>query len=173
MLKSIFKEVNKKYSFKYLFSGFHYSQHNLNLNRFNISHAFSFRRLGGFLYLLFARCRHSIVTAFHRLRNLRASQIRLNAIRVLTVIILTTVVIGPSGLPILEAAQNNSTPPGGPMGDPTIDLSHGSVKSEFSLGGTVDGSSPGYNLRASYSSNVQDVAKAWVQDYQPGELGLG
>ena len=63
--------------------------------------------------------------------------------------------------------------PGGPTGDPTIDMSHGAVQTNFSLGGTLDNSSPAYSLTASYSSNVKGPIKTWLQDYQAGELGLG
>ena len=63
--------------------------------------------------------------------------------------------------------------PGGPTGDPTIDLSHGTVQTSFSLGGTVDNSSPAYKIQATYSSNVMVPVKAGIGDYQVGELGLG
>ena len=75
---------------------------------------------------------------------------------------------------VSSAAQMEiSNIPGGPTGDRSVDLSHGSVHTSFSLGGTVDGSSPAYNLEASYSSNVKGAVKAWLHSYQAGELGLG
>ena len=63
--------------------------------------------------------------------------------------------------------------PGGPTGDPSIDMSHGAVQTNFSLEGTLDNSSPAYSLTASYSSNVKDPVKTQLLDYQAGELGLG
>ena len=63
--------------------------------------------------------------------------------------------------------------PGGPTGDPSIDLSHGAVHTSFSLGGTLDNTSPSYNLTANYSSNVKNLVKVWTRDHQPSELGLG
>ena len=80
----------------------------------------------------------------------------------------------PLDAPVLSATQMQvSNIPGGPTGDPSIDLSHGAVQSNFSLGGTIDGSSPAYNLKASYSSNVKGAVKNWIHHYQVGELGLG
>ena len=63
--------------------------------------------------------------------------------------------------------------PGGPTGDPSIDLSHGAVHTSFSLGGTLDNSSPAYSLTANYSSNVKNPVKVWMRDHLPSELGLG
>ena len=112
--------------------------------------------------------------SFGRLRDLRQISIKPGLIWAMLMVIL---LVGVSG--IFNAASTSAESmqishlPGGPTGDPTIDLSHGAVQSNFSLGGTMDGSSPAYSLHASYSSNVKGPIKTWIHDYQAGELGLG
>ena len=109
-----------------------------------------------------------------KFRNLRNISFRTCLAWALLGMILLAGIYGSLDAQVSSAAQMEiSNIPGGPTGDPSIDLSHGSVHTSFSLGGTVDGSSPAYNLKASYSSNVKGAVKAWLHSYQAGELGLG
>ena len=107
-------------------------------------------------------------------RKLRNISTRTCLVWALLGVVLLAGIFGALEAPVSSADQMDiSNLPGGPTGDPSIDLSHGAVQTNFSLGGTIDGSSPAYNLKASYSSNVKGPVKTWIHDYQPGELGLG
>jgi len=116
------------------------------------------------------------VSALYRWQSYPLHNVRIRTFLVgaLLSAILLAGIFGPLDAPVSSADQMQvSNIPGGPTGDPTIDLSHGAVQTNFSLGGTLDNSSPAYNLKASYSSNVKGAIKTWIQDYQASELGLG
>ncbi len=62
--------------------------------------------------------------------------------------------------------------PGG-IEDPNIKGNTGKVGMSLMLGQLGDGSGPGFSLKATYSSNVQNSVKIWNRDYQTPNLGLG
>ena len=114
------------------------------------------------------------IFGFGKSRSVRNISARTCLAWALIGMILLAGIFVPLDAPVLSATQMQvSNIPGGPTGDPSIDLSHGAVQSNFSLGGTLDSSSPAYTLKASYSSNIKVAVETWIQDYQPGELGLG
>ena len=102
-------------------------------------------------------------------RKLRNISGRTRLVWALLGVILLAAIFGPPDPRVSSANEMQVTNiPGGPTGDPDIDLSHGAVQTDFSLGGTIGGSSPAYNLKASYSSNVSGAAKPGHTTTGPG-----
>ena len=91
----------------------------------------------------------ALTFSFGRARNLCQISIKPGLIWAMLMVVLLVGVSGIFNAPSISAeSMQIGNLSGGPIGDPSIDLSHGAVQTNFSLGGTLDNSSPAYMLKS-------------------------